>query len=135
MPHLPISAPCAPQSAPSAAELPSALRPPIPHFCKRKTRKTIIGIGADVPFRWPLWRLWGQAETAIGVIFRLWSDCHQFQATVQRVDLHFDRPILPMIGVGRALWKEAKKPWQELLDGKYEWSSIGKQLRTKGLAY
>ena len=30
-------------------------------------------------------------------------------------------------------WKEAKKYWEELLDGKYEWSSIGKQLREKGL--
>jgi type I restriction-modification system DNA methylase subunit len=30
-------------------------------------------------------------------------------------------------------WKEAKKYWKELLDGKYEWSSIGKQLREKGL--
>jgi len=31
------------------------------------------------------------------------------------------------------LWKEAKNYWEELLDGKYEWSSIGKQLRQKGL--
>jgi len=30
-------------------------------------------------------------------------------------------------------WKEAKKSWEELLAGKYEWSSIGKQLRQKGL--
>lgn len=30
-------------------------------------------------------------------------------------------------------WNEAKKYWQELLEGKYEWSSIGKQLRAKGL--
>ena len=30
-------------------------------------------------------------------------------------------------------WKEAKNYWQELLKGKYEWSSIGKQLRQKGL--
>jgi hypothetical protein len=30
-------------------------------------------------------------------------------------------------------WKEAKNYWQELLDGQYEWSSIGKQLREKGL--
>lgn len=28
-------------------------------------------------------------------------------------------------------WKEAKSYWQELLDGKYEWSSIAKQLRVK----
>lgn len=30
-------------------------------------------------------------------------------------------------------WDEAKKYWNELLQGKYEWSSIGKQLRAKGL--
>ena len=30
-------------------------------------------------------------------------------------------------------WKEAKNYWGELLEGKYEWSSIGKQLREKGL--
>jgi hypothetical protein len=30
-------------------------------------------------------------------------------------------------------WEEARKHWEELLAGKYEWSSIGKQLRQKGL--
>ena len=30
-------------------------------------------------------------------------------------------------------WKEAKNYWEELLAGKYEWSSIGKQLREKKL--
>lgn len=30
-------------------------------------------------------------------------------------------------------WKEAKIYWDELMEGKYEWSSIGKQLRQKGL--
>lgn len=30
-------------------------------------------------------------------------------------------------------WKEPKKYWDELLAGKYEWSTIGKQLREKGL--
>lgn len=30
-------------------------------------------------------------------------------------------------------WKEAKKYWDELLKGQYDWSSIGKQLREKGL--
>jgi Eco57I restriction-modification methylase len=29
-------------------------------------------------------------------------------------------------------WSEAKKYWNELLDGKYEWSSIGKQLHERG---
>jgi hypothetical protein len=30
-------------------------------------------------------------------------------------------------------WKDAESYWEELLEGKYEWSSIGKQLRQKGL--
>jgi hypothetical protein len=30
-------------------------------------------------------------------------------------------------------WSEAKKYWEELLAGKYEWSSISKQLRDKGV--
>jgi len=30
-------------------------------------------------------------------------------------------------------WKEAKNYWDELLKGEYEWSSIGQQLRQKGL--
>jgi hypothetical protein len=30
-------------------------------------------------------------------------------------------------------WKEAKKCWEDLVHGKYEWSSMGKQLRLKGL--
>jgi hypothetical protein len=30
-------------------------------------------------------------------------------------------------------WKDAASYWEELLAGKYEWSSIGKQLRQKGL--
>jgi hypothetical protein len=30
-------------------------------------------------------------------------------------------------------WKEAKNYWEELLQGKYEWSSIGMHLRQKGL--
>jgi len=28
-------------------------------------------------------------------------------------------------------WKEAKEYWEELLEGKYEWSGIGKQLFEK----
>ncbi len=30
-------------------------------------------------------------------------------------------------------WKEARKYWEELLAGEYEWSSMGKLLRRKGL--
>ena len=48
-PICPFRAHTVPKSAPFAAKLPSALRPPFPHFCKRKTRKTIIGIGENKP--------------------------------------------------------------------------------------
>jgi hypothetical protein len=30
-------------------------------------------------------------------------------------------------------WRDAKDYWEELLAGKYEWSSLGRQLREKGL--
>jgi hypothetical protein len=30
-------------------------------------------------------------------------------------------------------WKEAADYWEELVDGEYEWSSLGKQLRQKGI--
>jgi len=30
-------------------------------------------------------------------------------------------------------WKEARKYWEQLLEGKYEWSSIEEQLRSKGM--
>ena len=30
-------------------------------------------------------------------------------------------------------WKPAQNYWEELLEGKYDWSAIGKQLRQKGL--
>jgi hypothetical protein len=33
---------------------------------------------------------------------------------------------------GRAL-REVERCWNELLAGKYEWSTIGKQLREKGM--
>ena len=29
-------------------------------------------------------------------------------------------------------WKEAKRYWEELMDGKYEWSSIGIRLARTG---
>jgi hypothetical protein len=32
-------------------------------------------------------------------------------------------------------WKEAMSYWDDLIDGKYEWSSIGKQLREKSMVH
>lgn len=70
----------------------------------------------------------------------LLAELREFEEKLRRVaDLH----LIPDLNDGVVLntaplhelmpWKEAKKYWNELLDGKYEWSSIGKQLREKGL--
>ena len=32
-------------------------------------------------------------------------------------------------------WKEAKSYWADLMDGKYEWFSIGKQLLEKSMVH
>ena len=37
-------------------------------------------------------------------------------------------PLLELIP-----WKVVKEYWNELIEGKYEWSSIGMQLREKGI--
>jgi len=68
------------------------------------------------------------------------SELRDFEEKLRRAaDLH----LMPDLNDGVVLniaplhelvpWKEAKKYWEELLEGKYEWSSIGKQLREKGL--
>jgi len=67
----------------------------------------------------------------------VWYDPECAYADV--VELH----LVPDLNDGEALniaplhelvpWKEANKYWDELMEGKYEWSSIGKQLREKGL--
>ncbi len=70
----------------------------------------------------------------------LLSELRDFEDTLRRAaDLHLDPDlndgVVLNIAPLRELvpWKEARKYWDELLDGKYEWSSIGKQLREKGL--
>jgi hypothetical protein len=68
------------------------------------------------------------------------SELRDFETRLRRVaDLH----LVPDLNDGVVLniaplwdvvpWKEAKKYWDELLKGKYEWSSIGTQLRAKGM--
>jgi hypothetical protein len=67
------------------------------------------------------------------------SELSDFTDKLRRAaDLHLD----PDLNDGMVLniaplyqllpWKEAKKYWDELVEGKYEWS-VGKQLREKGV--
>jgi hypothetical protein len=68
------------------------------------------------------------------------SELHDFEDKLRRVaNLHLepdlnDGVVLNIAPLWELVpWKEAKNYWEELLDGKYEWSSIGKQLREKGI--
>jgi hypothetical protein len=68
------------------------------------------------------------------------SELRDFEEKLRRVaNLHLDPDlndgVVLNIAPLRELvpWKEAKTYWDELLAGKYEWSSIGKQLREKGI--
>lgn len=68
------------------------------------------------------------------------ADLHEFRDRLKRVaDLHLvpdlhDGVILNMAPLWELVpWKEPKKYWDELLQGKYEWSSIARQLRDRGL--
>jgi len=70
----------------------------------------------------------------------LLADLREFHAALDRAARHY---LTPDLNDGVLLniapywevvpWKEAKSAWQQLLAGKYEWSSIGRQLREKGL--
>jgi len=70
----------------------------------------------------------------------LLSELRDFEEKLRRAaDLHLepdlnDGVVLNIAPLWELVpWKEAKKYWDELMKGKYEWSSIGKQLREKGL--
>ena len=70
------------------------------------------------------------------------SELRDFEEKLRRVaNLHLDPDLNDGVVLNIAPlwelvpWKEAKKYWEELRDGKYEWSSIGKQLRQKGIAH
>jgi hypothetical protein len=67
------------------------------------------------------------------------SELRDFEEKLRRAaNLHLDPDINDGVALNIAPlhelvpWKEAKKYWEELLAGKYEWSSIGKQLRKRG---
>ncbi|OGR24139.1 MAG: hypothetical protein A2139_12165, partial [Desulfobacca sp. RBG_16_60_12] len=68
------------------------------------------------------------------------SEIHDFKDKLRcAADLHLtpdlnDGVVLNIAPLWRLVpWKEAKKYWEELSEGKYEWSSIGKQLHEKEL--
>jgi hypothetical protein len=68
------------------------------------------------------------------------SELHDFHGKLKRAaDLHLepdlnDGVVLNIAPLWELVpWTEAKKYWKELTEGKYEWSSISKQLRAKGL--
>jgi hypothetical protein len=68
------------------------------------------------------------------------SELRDFEDKLRRAaDLHLepdlnDGVVLNIAPLHELVpWGEAEKYWEELLEGKYEWSSIGKQLRKKGL--
>lgn len=68
------------------------------------------------------------------------SELRDFEDKLRRAaELHLDPDLNDGVVLNIAPlwelvpWKEPKKYWDELLAGKYEWSTIGKQLREKGL--
>jgi hypothetical protein len=68
------------------------------------------------------------------------SELRDFEDRLRRAaNLHLEPDLNDGVVLNIALlhelvpWKAAKDYWEELLKGKYEWSSIGKQLRQKGL--
>ena len=68
------------------------------------------------------------------------SELRDFEDKLRRAaNLHLEPDLNDGVVLNIALlhelvpWKEAESYWEELLQGKYEWSSIGKQLRQKGL--
>lgn len=81
-----------------------------------------------------------QAEKAVAKQEELLTDLREFR---ERLDLAAKLYLRPDLNDGVVLnaaplhellpWKEAKGKWDELLAGRYEWSSIGGQLREKGM--
>jgi hypothetical protein len=70
----------------------------------------------------------------------LLSELRDFEEKLRKVaNLHLDFDLNDGVVLNIAPlwelvpWKEAEKYWEELLKGKYEWSSMTKQLREKGL--
>jgi hypothetical protein len=81
-----------------------------------------------------------QIERSIDKQEALLADLREFRERLERAaklyitpDLN-DGVILNIAPLWELVpWKEPKAYWEELLKGKYEWSSIGKHLREKGI--
>lgn len=70
------------------------------------------------------------------------SELRDFEDKLRRIaNLHLDPDLNDGVVLNIAPlweiipWKESKKYWEELRDGEYAWSYIGKQLRQKGIAH
>ena len=81
-----------------------------------------------------------QAEKAVEDQEALLADLREFRDRLQRAAGLYLRPdlndgvVLNIAPLHELVpWKEAKSKWDDLLSGKYEWSSTSKQLREKGL--
>ena len=81
-----------------------------------------------------------QAEKVVARQEELLADLREFRDRLDRAaKLHLrpdlnDGVVLNIAPLHELVpWKEAKSKWNELLAGKYEWSSIGKQLQEKGM--
>jgi hypothetical protein len=83
-----------------------------------------------------------QAEKEVAKQEELLADLREFRDRLDRAARLHLRPDLndgvalntaPLHELMPQPWKEAKGKWNELLAGKYEWSSLGKQLREKGM--
>ena len=79
-----------------------------------------------------------RAEETVEVQEALLTDLREFRDRLERAAKLYLRPdlndgvVLNIAPLHELVpWKEAKSKWNELLSGKYEWSSIGKQLREK----
>jgi len=81
-----------------------------------------------------------QLEKEIDRQEQLVSELYDFKDKLRKAaDLHLtpdlnDGVVLNIAPLWELVpWKEAKKYWEALTEGKYEWSSIGKQLQKNGL--